>query len=736
VSLLSTDTCFSSFERALIKTIMAGFVGADPTAEAQELELASERLNDFLCALPDPSTAAPLRRLIRALALYATLRFRCRLDRLDDAQRNTLLRELCEPERTLLGRALERVNGRYDKPWPKLRDIARAVREMMLVAYYSTPGRDALSGYVPVWLRPSILELAPETTAPPARLAVPEIQAKHREGCSTPIHELFARSGRPRVAVIGSGAGGAVVASLLAASCDVAVFEAGPSFRPEEYPLDTLSGMALLYRDGLMSFSKNLDLQLIAGRLVGGSTVLTSGMSVRPRRRTLEAWRRVGIPLGAMHTGLETVEKRLRLQPLAEDLLTDVGRLWRGKNPQQQSELLFEVPRSNAAMTPAQHDPPGPLDGARRGERCLACGLCNYGCRFGHKLSVDQTFLKDARSAGARVHPNLGVHSLSARRDPRSGEIRVDGIVLERDATAPPIAVDYVVLAAGALGSAPLLLRSIHEDAVLSRLACRERVGKNLGFNYGTGVIAEWAQAPSKPGDAGIQIHYIASKPSDESFVLENAFLPPALLASLLPGIGPSHREWMQRYHRLGMAVNTIGSPQRGSIDRLGRVEYAICEHELGVIHESLALLVRSYLASGATRVGLSGVRALDDSGAIFYAGEESSSRAVLDKVRRVAATPDRLMMSSAHPQGGLTIDPDPERGAVSPEFNVHGVANLMVADASLFPSTIVVNPQWTVMALAHAAGTEILRRIERERDDRTRAPSSRDAQPLVARSA
>jgi hypothetical protein len=388
---------FSRSERALIRQLIAGFVGVDPDRQARELELAVERLNDFLCAVPQQQAAAPLRQLLRTLSAYVLVRFQ-RSPQALGAARETLLRELCEPEGSLFAHAYERLNRRLGKPWPSLRDLTRALREMMLVAYYSSPSSDAFTGYVPLWARPKILSVAPETQAPPERLAVSEIRAKHDEGSGIAVGELFAMNGKPRVAVIGSGAGGAVVASLLAGSCDVAVFEAGPAFEPSEYPLDTLAGMALLYRDGLMSFSKNLDLQLIAGRLVGGSTVLTSGMSVRPRKSTLESWQSAGLSLDAMHEGLAAVEKRLRLEPLAEELLTDAGRLWRGKDGCHQGELLFELPLSNAAMRRSQHDASGPLDVARKGDRCLACGLCNYGCRFGHKLSVDQTFLKDARA--------------------------------------------------------------------------------------------------------------------------------------------------------------------------------------------------------------------------------------------------------------------------------------------------------------------------------------------------
>jgi choline dehydrogenase-like flavoprotein len=545
---------------------------------------------------------------------------------------------------------------------------------------------------------------------------VAAIQAKHREGSFTPVERLFANDGRPRVAIIGSGAGGAVVAARLAATCDVAVFEAGPSFTAREYPLDTLSGMALLYRDGLMSFSKNLDLQVLAGRLVGGGTALTSGMSVKPRRRTLEAWQRVGIDSGKLGLGLDAVEKRLRLEPPEEDLLSDLGHLWRAENGCANEDLLFEVPLSNAAMSRRQHASNPHRDPQQRGDRCLACGLCNYGCHFGHKLSVDQTYLKDARAEGARIHANLAVDSLVSARDPRTGQTRVTGIRLARDARANVVPVEYVVLAAGAIGSPQVLLRSMRVDDGLSRLRCAAQVGKNLGFNYGTSVVAEWPNLPARPGDTGIQIHYIASKPSDESFVLENAFLPPALMATVVPGIGSVHRDWMARYRKLGMAVSTIGSPQSGSVDADGRVSYAINESEMGVIRDSLALLVRSYLRAGAARVGVSGVRSLSDTADVFWPGEQLNHRQLLDKVTRIAATPDRLTMMSAHPQGGLRIDSDPNRGAVRPDFRVHGVENLMVADASLFPSTIVVNPQWTVMALAEVAAGAIVARILRER--------------------
>ncbi len=702
-------------QRSIVRVLIETFVGADVATEQAALDLAVDRCDGFLQSLPNRDSGAPLRLLLNLAHAYVVVRFRCNPKALSPMQRDMLLRDLCEPEHTHLGRILELLNRRAGKPLPSGRDLLRSLRQICVLVYYSDPETGALTGYVPIWKREHILAAAPDLLPPPVRVPVTAINAKHREGGVKPVEQLFANDGRPRVAVIGSGAGGAVVAARLAATCDVAIFEAGPSFTAQEYPLDTLSGMALLYRDGLMSFSKNLDVQVLAGRLVGGGTALTSGMSVKPRRRTLEAWQHRGIDSGELEVGLSAVEKRLRLEPPEDDLLSDLGHLWRAENRCANEDLLFEVPLSNAAMSRRQHASNPHRDPQQRGDRCLACGLCNYGCHFGHKLSVDQTYLKDARALGARIHANMGVDSLVSTRDRRSGRTRVTGIRLARDA-ALTVPVDHVVLAGGALGSPQVLLRSMRRDDGLSRLPCAGQVGKNLGFNYGTSVVAEWPDLPARPGDTGIQIHYIASKPSDESFVLENAFLPPALMATVVPGIGRVHRDWMRRYRKLGMAVSTIGSPQSGSVDANGRVSYSITEGEMSVIRESLMLLVRSYLRAGAGRVGVSGVRSLSDTLDVFWPGEQMNQKGLLDKVARIAAAPDRLTMMSAHPQGGLRIDADPTRGAVTPDFRVHGVDNLMVADASLFPSTIVVNPQWTVMALAEVAATAIGSRIQSER--------------------
>jgi hypothetical protein len=122
-------------------------------------------------------------------------------------------------------------------------------------------------------------------------------------------------------------------------------------------------------------------------------------------------------------------------------------------------------------------------------------------------------------------------------------------------------------------GSAALLLRSAAGSSRLSALPAfrHGRVGAGVGFNYGTSVVARWADRFSRPGWAGQQVAFIATKAGDERFILENGFIPPGVMAPLLPGWGRTHRAWALAYDRLAMTVNTIGSPSTGRVDARGR---------------------------------------------------------------------------------------------------------------------------------------------------------------------
>ena len=87
------------------------------------------------------------------------------------------------------------------------------------------------------------------------------------------------------------------------------------------------------------------------------------------------------------------------------------------------------------------------------------------------------------------------------------------------------------------------------------------------------------------------------------------------------------------------------------------------------------------------------------------FAYHEFTSAAALDRLGDLVHDDSQLWINSSHPQGGNALSRRPDRGVVNPSFQVHGYENLYLCDASVFPSTLGVNPQLTVMALARYAG-------------------------------
>src|SRR5262245_23567677 len=167
------------------------------------------------------------------------------------------------------------------------------------------------------------------------------------------------------VAIVGSGAGGAAAAAILAeAGLDVLVLESGPYVDQASYPTDPLDGLPLLYRDGGMTIATGKPaIPVPVGRTVGGTTVINSGTCFRAPREVLEDW-----------SEAEGIDWALHLDPLyaaAEEMLavTQLDPERMGRNGQ----LCME----GAAALGASG---GPI--SRNAGACVQCSSCPLGCRI------------------------------------------------------------------------------------------------------------------------------------------------------------------------------------------------------------------------------------------------------------------------------------------------------------------------------------------------------------------
>jgi choline dehydrogenase-like flavoprotein len=118
-------------------------------------------------------------------------------------------------------------------------------------------------------------------------------------------------------------------------------------------------------------------------------------------------------------------------------------------------------------------------------------------------------------------------------------------------------------------------------------------------------------------------------------------------------------------------------------------VRYDLSRDDVAAFKRGVELLTELYWAAGAKAVYLPvrGIDELRDGDRGPLAGRELRA--------------SDLTLMAFHPLGSARADASPERGVVDEDLKLHGVEGLYVADASAVPSSLGVNPQITIMALA-----------------------------------
>jgi choline dehydrogenase-like flavoprotein len=478
--------------------------------------------------------------------------------------------------------------------------------------------------------------------------------------------------GRYDAIVVGSGAGGAIMAYRLAeAGRRVLVVERGPHVDPGEFGEDEVQQYLRLYNEGALQLATDFRLQVLQGMCVGGGTTINNAVCIPPPDRVLEAWRQRGLDPDGVRAAIDQVSDWLPVRRV-DGKVSSKGGLAFAKGVRR-LELPGTVELVEANIT----------------EACVGCGYCNIGCPFGAKLSMLDSVLPWAqRDFPDRVDVLAGFR---AEKILHEGG-RATGVAGVRRGESLVLEADEVVVAAGAVGSSWLLQRSGIGGAA---------PGAELHFNVNSPLTAEFP----KPVDsyAGLQIsHVYRPGGSDERppFVLETWFNPPGTQALAMPGWFEQHYENMRRYAHMACGGALVGttSPGRMKATRHGpQITYTPSREDLARVVEGLELMGRIFFAAGARRVMPAS-----------FAYHEFSSEGALDGLSSLVRDNADLLLTTAHPQGGNPVGEPGEGGVVDADFRVHGFGNLYVADASVFPSSVAVNPQLTVMGIAQHAAARI----------------------------
>jgi choline dehydrogenase-like flavoprotein len=566
--------------------------------------------------------------------------------------------------------------------------LIRVAKQLVYVGYYSDARTHPTIGYQPFEQRPRAVRLkerglVPSPAAHPLKVNVPVDLAGDRPTVS-----------EADVCIVGTGAGGAVLAHQLAQQGkSVVMLEKGQYVEPRAFNSNEVEMIGKLYNDGVFQQTEDFRFTVLQGSCVGGTTVVNNAVSFRTPEPVLERWNRefaARIHAGRYEAGTDAVMELLRIRPQIPDAP------W---GPNQQVNPSFQKYLDGVAalgLSPEQLRV-GPV--AANVCNCIGCGYCNIGCRYGAKLSMLDTLLPASQRTryghdAVRIYAEAAVRRIhTANGGPTSRATQVEAIL--PDGRTLMVKAGKVVLSAGTIHSSYLLRKS--------GIGKKLPVGKGVSFNMGAPLTAEF-DGELNAFD-GLQISHFGVPDPSRGWVFETWYNPPVSQAINMPGWFSVHSDNMRAYNRL-MAVGVlVGTDRNGSIGSAvtggPAVHYAPTARDMAKLADGLAQLGEILLAApGVRRVMLNTWKYHE-----FAKGGEGELRKVLEEVTR---HPGQLTLGTGHPQGGNAISADPAKGVVGPDFRVHGYENLYVCDASVIPSSLTVNPQLTVMSLAHYAAPAV----------------------------
>ncbi len=382
------------------------------------------------------------------------------------------------------------------------------------------------------------------------------------------------------VAIVGSGAGGAVTAAVLSeAGLEVVVLEAGPCLDHRSYPEEPLAALSALYRDGGLTIAEGRPaIPTPVGRAVGGTTVINSGTCFRAPDRVLAGWRSEhGIDwAGELEGDYAEAEEMLDVRTVDPERM--------GRNGQ----LLLE----GAEALGVSHEPL-----RRNAGRCDQCSSCPAGCRLDAKRAMHVSYLPRAVAAGARIRADTEAHGIVWERGRAAG---VDCVSHAREEPSPfrLRARRAVVLAGGAFGTPELLLRSGFASE-------SGQLGRNLRIHPACWVGARFAEQVR--GWDGVMQSYAVNEWEDRGLLMEATFTPLAFGAQWLPGTGVEHQERVLAYDRIASTGVHLSDRSSGRVglarDGSLRVTYRLTREDGDRLVFGIARAAELFYAAGASEV-------------------------------------------------------------------------------------------------------------------------------------
>jgi choline dehydrogenase-like flavoprotein len=552
----------------------------------------------------------------------------------------------------------------------------RQLRALTLLFFYALPDE---SGHNDNW---DALGYPGPLSAPPSAEQAPKtIPLTHVQGESATL--------TADACVIGSGAGGGVIAAELArAGRSVVVLEMGGYRNEADFKQLELPGYLELYLGGGLASSEDGSIALLAGSTLGGGTVVNYMNCIRTPAAIRAEWSAMGVD-GISEPGYEA-----HIDSVWERLSVNEEATSQNRTHRKLIEACEQLGYPHRALT---------RNTDRSCEDPQTCGYCYTGCQKGCKQSTMKTFLQDAADAGASFVVGARAERILTEGGRAAG---VQATVSHEDGSTTALTVNAptVVVACGAIESPALLLRSgIGGPAA----------GRHLRLHPAAVVVGAYEQ----PIEGWIG--QIQSALSDEfkhcegehGFLIEAAGVAPALQAMSLPWVdGAQHKQMLARvFRRLAPFISVARDHGEGQvvIDEHGR---AVTRWSLGdevdarLFRRAQVELAKLHRAAGAKEI----LTTLSPA-TTWSEGEDFD--AFLATIESCSLAPNDFAVFSAHQMGSCRMGSDPADSVADGHGQLHDTPGVWIGDGSAFPTAPGVNPMISIMSLAHRTAANIVAR-------------------------
>jgi choline dehydrogenase-like flavoprotein len=550
---------------------------------------------------------------------------------------------------------------------PEAKLGVRQLRALTFLFFYALPD-DA--GQNPNWdalSYPGPLSPPPSPTEAPKTIALERVSGEHA------VLEAD-------VCVIGSGAGGGVIAAeLQRAGRQVLVLEMGQYRNESDFKQLELPGLLELYHGGGLTSSEDGSISIFAGSTLGGGTVVNYMNCIRTPEHIRREWAQMGVE-GIDDSGYEqhidAVWERLGVTSSATS------------HNRTHKKLIDACER----LGYPHRDLTRNVDSACEDPR--VCGYCFVGCQKGCKQSTMKTFLQDAADAGARFL--VGARAERILTDGRRASGVLATVVHDDGATTSvQVNAPTVVVACGAIESPALLLRSgIGGPAA----------GKHLRLHPASVVLGVYDQAIE--GWIG-QIQSALSDQfvgcdGDHGFLIEAIGLTPAVQAMSLPFVdGENHKRTISRIFKHSAPFISVARDHGEGevvIDAYGRAvtRWSFTDDvDARLFRRAMVELSKLHRAAGAKEMMTFHQRPVS-----WSEGEDFD--AYLRDVEQGSLDANDIAVFTAHQMGSCRMGSDPRDSVADGRGELHDCSGVWIGDASAFPTAPGVNPMISIMSLAH----------------------------------